>query len=419
MRAVDTRIKGTLASSAFGLGLSVFLTPILSRLYGPTEYGVFAALNGFATIMATLSLVSLPNALAISHSGSARRRLSVALLKLSSAGVVATFLLMAGLQLYSVPSARWVEPWSMIACPLLVLAICLSRIATSLSISLGAFRGQVQGRLAYAMLTRPLSVMFATLLPAKSWMMLVAEILGFLGQAVATIRDPARLLLRTGKRRWHPVRTWNEVCRHRNFSAFDYPTQLLVIATSIVPALIIAYRFGPKTAGLVTLALSLLTMPIQLVALAIAPALLFRIRQWATSDDGVAGRKLSLAFALLAAMAAAGYGLLSIIAPWFMPAFLGPSWTATSPIVIWFAFAFAVQFLMTPFEATYWFSGHTAAKLFISLGGFLLSIAVLTYSPAHDPLGAIRYWAWILAVQRLAELLLLIRARFVVRARAK
>lgn len=419
MQSVDTRIKGTLASSAFGFSLSILLTPIISRLYGPTEYGVFASVNGLSTIIATLALVSLPNALAVSHSSSTRRRLVLTTLKLTAAGVIAAFLLVAALQLFVSPKVQWIEPWVTLACPGLVLAICLSRIATSLSISLGLFLGQVKGRLAYAVLTRPISAVFGMLLPAKSWIMVAAEAVGFFGQALITTRDFAKLVGRIGRRQWMPVRTWEEICRHRNFSAFDFPTQLLVIAVSIIPALIIAYRFGPETAGLVTLALSLLTIPIQLVALAIAPALLFRIRQWATIGDEEARRKLGHSFLMLAAMAIVGYGFLSLIAPWFMPAFLGRQWIATGHIVVWFALAFALQFLVTPFEATYWFSGHASAKLVISLVGFILSAAVLTVLPAQDPMLAIRNWAFILVGQRLAELALLVRAGWTVQGRAK
>ena len=67
MRLIDTKIHATLVSSAVSFGLSIVLTPIISRLYGPAEYGVFAVVNGVATLMATVSLLSLPNALAINH----------------------------------------------------------------------------------------------------------------------------------------------------------------------------------------------------------------------------------------------------------------------------------------------------------------------------------------------------------------
>jgi O-antigen/teichoic acid export membrane protein len=408
-----------LLASAFSFGLSLFLTPLISRLYGPAEYGVFAFVNGIATIMATLALVSLPNALAVSHSSLARLRLTLTTLKLSSLGVAATFLFIAALQSGVIVEVPWMGPWVILACPALVLAVCLSRIASSLTISLGLFRGQVRGRFAYALLTRPVSVIFGTLFPAKSWIMVAAEVAGFLGQALMMKRDLTKPLGRIGRRPWAKVRAWDEISRHRNFSAFDYPTQLLVIGVSTIPALIIAYRFGPETAGLVTLALSLLTIPIQLLALAIAPALLFRIRQWATRGDIQARRTLGLAFVTLATMAMVGYGILAIVAPWLMPAYLGQKWIVTGHFVVWFSLAFAIQFLATPFEATYWFSGHTRAKLFISLAGFMLSIIALLLPPAHAPMLAIRHWAFILVAQRLAELILLIFASWTVQSRAK
>ena len=406
-------------ASAFSFGLSLVLTPLISRLYGPAEYGVFAFANGTATIMATLALVSLPNALAVSHSGLARLRLTLTTLKLSLLGAVATFLFMAVLWSGAIVKIPWMGPWVILACPALVFAVCLSRIASSLTISLGLFRGQVRGRVAYALLTRPVSVIFGTLFPAKSWMMVAAEAGGFLGQALMMKRDLIKLLDRIGRRPRPKVRAWDEISRHRTFSAFDYPTQLLVIAVSTIPALIIAYRFGPEMAGLVTLALALLTIPIQLLALAIAPALLFRIRQWATLGDVQARHALGLAFVTLAAMATVGYGVLAFVAPWLMPAYLGQKWIVTGQFVVWFSLAFAVQFLATPFEATYWFSGHTRAKLLISLTGFILSIIALMLPPAHAPMAGIRHWAFILVIQRLAELTLLIFASWTVQSRAK
>lgn len=411
MRAVNTQIHATLVSSAVGFALSILLTPVISRLYGPGEYGIFAAVNGVATIIAAASLMSLPNALAISNSMSVRCRLMATLVKLSLIGMLATALLLILVSKAAPSSANWFAPWMLLACPILVLAICASRILTSLSISTGLFRAQVHGRFAYAFLTRPLSVVLGLLLPAKSWLMVVSESLGFLGQAAVTARDLRQPLRRfASMSRLRDTSIWQQLKRHNTFSAYDYPTQMLVITNAVLPALILAWRFGPQDAGLLTLALSVLAIPNQLIALAVAPALLFRVREWAERGDKAAASALRLAFQLIAGMAVAGYASLWLVAPWFLPIFLGPQWGQSGQIAGWFCLAFAIQFTVTPFEATYWFSGHTKSKLIIYACGFVATLVALASPLSQSSTEAIAHFAIVLSAQRLAELLLLARS---------
>jgi len=403
----ETRIKETLAASGLGFGLSILLTPILTRLYSPAEYGLFAIINGVATVAASASQFSLTNALACATSQATRWRLTRILVRLSLLGCVVTFFSLAIFVQLGAAGSIWVQPWIIFGCPLLTFTICAYRIAASWSVAQGQFHRQVFARIGYALMARPLAILFGLLFAPRSWFMVIAEAMAFGAQLFILSahnwpRSAFRLI--SGRPSNVPAALW----RHRTFSLFDFPSQILIIAAQAVPAMIIGLRFGPGAAGILSVGVSLLSIPVQLISLAIAPALLYKVRTAWADGSTVAVRALVRAFILLSCLAAAGYGLLLLIAPWFVPVFLGRQWAETGMLVRWLCVPFALQFITTPFLSILWYSGHARQKLAVDVIGFIAALAALSLAVlGRSAASAIAGWALVLTIQRIAELTLL------------
>lgn len=406
----DTRIRETLAASFVSFGVSIVLTPIMSRLYGPSEYGVFAVINGVATVGASAAQMSLPNALACNLSAGVRWRLTR---EISLLSVLGTLLMTAALAVFvsrQPADSPWGHRWIIVAGPMLMLTICVYRIALAWSVALGSFHRQVWARVAYALTTRPLVIALGLILSPLSWLMVVGETGAFIAQVailtIGTVRKGARRLLRRKSRGFVDA-----ISQHRTFTMFDFPSQLLVLASQAVPAILVAWRFGPRAAGHLSLGFSLLSIPIQLISIAIAPALLYEVRSSWGEGRREAAIKLSRASLLLLGTAALGYGFVMTTAPWLVPGFLGEQWAETAVFVRWLCVPLALQFVSTPFLPIFWYSGHVQYKLALDICGFAATVVVLALAAvARTPADAIMAWAAVLTVQRLTEGVLLLIA---------
>jgi O-antigen/teichoic acid export membrane protein len=113
---------------------------------------------------------------------------------------------------------------------------------------------------------------------------------------------------------------------------------------------------------------------------------------------------------IVGGIAAAGYGLLAIIAPTLFPILLGSQWDSAGPLASLLCLPIGLQFLVTPFYAILWHSGLAAIKLKVDAVFTLAAIAVLLWPWWGSPETAILVWVAVATIHRLAELALICRS---------
>ena len=406
MRSANLHLSFALISSIAGFGVSLVMTPVMARIFAPSDYGGFAVANSVATIGATACLLSLPGALAISRSNATRLRLTRLLVLLGLWGALLGLLVAGAIHLMHEGQGDLTGWWFVATTPLLMLATVAYRITAAWSIALGEFRAQAEARIGYAVTTRPLAILLGFLLGPQAWIMILSEVAAWIVQTGLLLRGHGRALSRLWTRQKRPISLRREWLKYRTFTQFDYLSQLFLLLSASAPVLIIGSVYGARETGLVSLSMSIVSIPVMLISLAISPAMLHEITQvWSRREQAAAARLLRY-FGLIALAGIAGYAVLAVISPTLFPLFLGKNWVEAGPIAALLCLPIGLMFVVQPFYAIMWHSGDAPAKLVIDAFFSLLSIVVLLLPTTGGFERSLMLWVAVLTMHRLAELAL-------------
>lgn len=273
MRPIS-KLKADITKTA-GSGMVQFLltlmtTPLMTRLFSPEAYSAFGTINMIATNIIGLGLLSLPNAYPMEKDPQRRAEL------------LRTMLMVLGLLgLFAVPLAFGLAvahlfpagEWALALLPMLVITYGMRQIVVGV-----ATRGAHFSSIALAQVIEPVcarggSVAFGAVLGGHPAFILLAAALGHLATATTIIKTAFQgtiaPLLDAGA---HFVYAPREILRrYRDFALFNtfsqqpHNTAMLGVQLAIIPF------FSNHLAGQYILAISILTMPVSLIALTTAP----------------------------------------------------------------------------------------------------------------------------------------------------
>lgn len=264
-----------MATLALGSGIAriigIAAIPVLTRLYGPEDFGVLAVFTALLSILAPL--LTLRYVLAIPlprHDGMAFNLLILsASLMLIMTLAISLLLWVFGVQLLAIFSMEELAPWWWL------IALGLLASASYEILTLWATR-----RRNYRVIARTSVWQSATGSIVKIGLGLLAlKPAGLLiGQVVASGGGIGSLLRGFGgefRDNWRFLR-WSRMrkaaWRHRGFPFFRVPSQFLLAISSQAPLLFMAVLYDANTTGQFGLALMALGLPLQLFGRTLAKA---------------------------------------------------------------------------------------------------------------------------------------------------
>lgn len=324
--------------------LTVIATiPFLTRLYSPSDFGVFTIYLGIVNILAATAALRLDASLYVVATGEE----AYSALKLILVAIVATSLLTCGalVLLSSVLPDQLHD---------LAYLVPIGMAATGLVESLNCWTLR-RGRLhdfAIGRFVAPSAMALSQLsFGAVQWggeAMVLAHILsqlvliGFLGIRAFTWDEVSRV-----------TRTpWKHVIaiarQEYKFPLFDLPATVLAFATINLPAILIGTLFGTSLAGHFGVAARLFSGPISLIALPLSNVF---VREFITSKQENTSYKIGLILVLLAGVLITLPALaVGAAAPHFVVPLLGSDWTQTGQMITALALTGATQALATPVQ---------------------------------------------------------------------
>jgi len=253
-------------ASIFSFIISFALTPIMTRWYEPSDYGVFAVVNNLATFIATAMLFSLPNAIPLEQFWYRRVQLLRALFDLTlfvviltSLGVLVYVFIKGGESIF-------------LLLPLLVFSISSHRISQGWANADGAFSTMALGRVVHPLVTKPFAIIASMLTGSTPFYIIIFEMMGYLLQSYIMLRKRWKKLLSIGKvlSLKRIKKTWILLGRYKDFSLYLNLTTLLTLGFITLQVMIISMSYSVNQTGLFTLALSMVGLPVQLISMATA-----------------------------------------------------------------------------------------------------------------------------------------------------
>ncbi|MBQ1047991.1 oligosaccharide flippase family protein [Micromonospora sp. C51] len=381
------------AGSAGGQLMLLLAAPVLARLYGPTDFGLFTVLT---TLAATVSAVAAGRfELAVPLAEQDREAQDLALVGLVTA--LATALLATAVvaatrdevaALFDHSALRtwlWLAPWT---------AAAMAAVQVLNQIAIRHRRYGAIGR-------RNFLQALATLLTQLGAGALAIRSGGLaLGLCVGHVVGAVSLLKGTKLRRIASVPApqrrslWRVAVTHRRFPLLLAPAGLLNVLGLQLPVLLIAFYYGTEVAGWLGLAQRMLALPVALIGMAIAQVYLAEISKAARTGSGNARALFLRTSRQLGVVAGAGALLIGLGAPRVFAFVFGPEWTTSGVYAQALAVFVGAQFVGSPLSQTLIVFGRQGLQLAWDVGRTLLVAAAVTVPALVGASALTAVWAF-------------------------
>ncbi|PKM27014.1 MAG: hypothetical protein CVV09_03225 [Gammaproteobacteria bacterium HGW-Gammaproteobacteria-13] len=330
--------------------LPIMLSPILTRLYTPEEFGVFALYGSICAILAVLVTGKYELAIIVPrHDGEAINLVAVTVMlsmvvSLILLGVVvvwgemiAGFLGHLEVQswLYLIPFSTlilgcyytlnfWVNRRSRYK-NMAISRVVQSGVGSAMQLAVGLSRGGLFGLILGQLLGQVVSTLYlATSLP----------------------RDERNLFRRVTLKRMRCV-----ACRHIGYPKFMVPGQAMSVGATEMPLLLLTVFFGAGVAGFYSLAQRIMAAPLSLVASAVGDV----YRQQAAGQYASRGECLDVfigSFKRLVMFAFFPILPVLLFGPWLFAFIFGDAWRAAGEIASLLSILVFFQTLSSPLSST-------------------------------------------------------------------
>lgn len=245
--------------------LVVASSPLLTRLFTPEAFGLFAVFSAVTAIVAVASCLRLEFAIPVAASDAAAAAVVVGAVIVATVNslLVALLLLATGHWLVSLVAAEPIAPLLWLV-PLAGWAWGIGSLLTHWSLRRRAYRVNGVNRM-LTLGTQAGSQVGFGLAGLGSAGLVLGYILGY----VVRVAHHALQLSRSDRRliatAWQPATVWRAVRLNWRYPAFVAPSSLLHTICEMVPAVLIATLYGPAVAGWYALSQRIMSIPVKLL----------------------------------------------------------------------------------------------------------------------------------------------------------
>lgn len=251
--------------------ITLVTTPLMTRLYDPAAYATFGIINSSAALMVGIGLLSLPHAYLNEKNPEARTHvLQLMLLLLVGLALLALCLAGGMAMLHSFEAS----PVALALLPLLVLTYGIRQIWMIVATARTQFGSLSLAQIVEPSCSRGGSIALGALWGGNPVFILAAVAVGHLATSVILARrllrgswHRLRGVLKPPPRPLHLLRQHADLVVYSTASAQAQPLVMLGLQLALVAF------FSHAVAGQYILAVSILTLPISLIALTTAPVL--------------------------------------------------------------------------------------------------------------------------------------------------
>lgn len=360
---------------AIGQALIVAASPILTRLFDPAEFGVYAIYTSLVIIVGSVAClrfdVPIPVPRRDTTATSLGRLSSISLVSVAGiAGLGTITFLWFGQDNISIDLAPW---WG----GLLVFVGIVGYGGYQL-LNYWAIRRRLYKELGQTRITRggmQVAIQVgAGALGAGAGGLIVGHALGHLFGFFAIGRDFLSLLRRTkascARLRW-------TARRYRSYAMFSAPAALLSSVTMQLPAVLLALFYGPVVAGIYAVAQRVIATPASIVGTAISQVFMGETMKLARTSASKMRRAYTRALILSAIVGVLPIGLIAAGGPWLFGLVLGSEWVEAGRFVRVMSAMFAVQFAVYPVSQTLHAIERPDLQLFFDAMRMFLGIGTL------------------------------------------
>ncbi|WP_172461093.1 oligosaccharide flippase family protein [Priestia endophytica] len=343
VRNVIILSSGTILAQA----LSLILTPVITRIYGPEAYGVMGMFNAIIAILMPVAALTYPIAIVIQKKDRDAKYLAVISIIIAGLISVLTFLVIAFSKKYIVQifNLEQIESYLFLI-PLVILFAAFSQVLQQWLIRIKQFRVSARVALMESLIMNGTKVGIGLMYPVAS----VLVIISAFGQGIRAVLIGI-FLKRTGEKlpfKYSDFSSMRKIAdEYKDFPIFRAPQVFLNAFSDNLPVVLLSSFFGPVAVGFYTLGRSILTLPSNLIGNAIGDVFYPRISDAANNNENLT-RLIKRAIISLAAVAIIPFGIIALVGPWLFSLIFGDQWGDAGEYARWISLLIFSKFIYQP-----------------------------------------------------------------------
>ncbi|MCC5881193.1 MAG: oligosaccharide flippase family protein [Halomonas sp.] len=374
-RGVSVLVGGTAGAQL----LTLLAAPLLTRLYGPEDFGLLAVYGGLLALFTVVAsgryqlAIPLPET---QREAAEVLALSLLLVSLTTLGA----LLLVGLggrglaELLGVPA---LTPW------LWLLPLGVAFAGTYQAVTHWAVRTRAFSTIAATRIKQSLALLFIQLAasPIGAGGLLLGHAAGQ-GAGTLTLARPALRAIK--EHRIGPVGMWSAARRYRKFPLFSTWSGLFNTLGKQLPPLLFAALFSPLAAGLYALAHRVLAMPMALIGEAVGKVFFASAAE--AHRRGELGALVAKVHAVLAQVAMPPAIVLVLIGPDLFALVFGERWREAGEFARWMAPWLYLVFVTSPLSHLFSVLERQGQGLIFQTVMLVVRVAAIAIGAAADDL---------------------------------
>jgi O-antigen/teichoic acid export membrane protein len=302
-------------------------TPLITRVFSPLQYGLFALFFSIASNLSTLSTLQLPAGFVSARSKTELN--SMIRVSFMSLLIVSIFLLLVVVFFRDGVAAFWDAQhlgMLMYLIPLQVFILGLDYILLGWSISLKQFSRGAWGRVLSILAGKGFTLGYGLWIAPSAYGLVVGNMLiSMVDSAVKmsrAIRDEIGGLVTRGG--W-PT-TWGVLKQYRSYPLLVMPGIFVVGISQQLPLYVFSQHFDKGTVGYYALASSVIVLPLQMITTPVTSVFLQRAAELQHTDKAKLSHLVYQLHQKLFLISFASMALLILISDWIFAFVFGPDW---------------------------------------------------------------------------------------------
>ncbi|MFA9559337.1 lipopolysaccharide biosynthesis protein [Evansella sp. AB-rgal1] len=325
--------------------LAMALIPIITRLYGPEQYGFYTAFNAIVLIITPIAALTFPIGIVLPKKDSEAKglaRLSF-FVSVIIAMVTILLLLLFHQQIISLFKLESISEFIYLI-PLVILFASLLQIGEQWLIRKKQFKYTAKVTFLGALIVQGSTLLIGFFSPVAA-VLIVMMILGQGIKAGMMIYFAKREMFKKGDPEDHSSAFSKKTLakKYVDFPKYRAPETFINAASQSIPVLMLSSFFGPVAVGLYGVGKSILAMPTQLLGKSVGDVFYPKISEAANNGQAITGLIMK-ATLVLGAIGVVPYGLVILIGPWLFGFVLGSEWATAGEygrwIALWSLFGF-------------------------------------------------------------------------------
>jgi O-antigen/teichoic acid export membrane protein len=345
-----------LVGSALGNALSLLVTPLISRVFGPAVYGEFALITGVASVFVGVSTFRLEvQSLRAADDAEATGLIRLGLIIAGAWGVALTLAVYLAVALWHV-NGYWLTTG------ILVFLASLQQLGSAVLTRARRYRSLAAGNF----------IQGAALGVVQ---LLLGLVNGGVG-ALITGFGAARLgwvpALRRSQYEVPGIAAlWRE---NRRFAALAGSSAFLNSLTTSAPVLLVSVFYSDSTVGQLAIGMRLLVTPLSIIGQSAASANIGEVSRMLRVGDGTAARLVRHGMRDLLALGLIPCGLAGVLGAWAVPLLLGQAWREAGLLLAAMSAGALAQFVAAPFSQVLNLTGNNRWLLIWDTGRFVATV---------------------------------------------